>query len=228
MIKGDTARGKLIILDTVKKFADLMHKKQASLFDDVVRRYSLAGGSILGLAHTNKHRSAKDKLIYAGTSDIVEDFDCSYMIDGIEDRCGTRVVRFDYIKRRSGGAAYATYSYSSLDEDDYLARVLSVQEVDGSAYDPKRAAPDWSEESIIETLELAIQHTKPPTKMAVLQNASKATNLSRQRVRDVLELHTGDDPTEHRWQFTRSSHGRMIYSLLTRSDDGASTEVSAG
>jgi hypothetical protein len=229
MITDQSARGKLVILDTIKKVADLMNKKDASFFANLARKFVLAGGTILGLAHTNKHRSAKGKSIYAGTTDIIDDFDCAYMIDVVEDRCGTRVVKFENLKRRGGGVADAAYSYSSLEEDDYLARVLSVKEVDGSAYDPKRAPdPEWSEESIIETLELAIKHTNPPTKMAILHSASLATKLSRQTLRDVLELNTGDDPTEHRWQFIRGRHGRMLYSLLNRPDDPASTEDSAG
>jgi RecA-family ATPase len=70
MIDGGTAHGKLIILDTLKKFTDLMSKKDSATFGKVARRFAMSNGSIVALAHTNKHRGANQKLIYAGTSDF--------------------------------------------------------------------------------------------------------------------------------------------------------------
>lgn len=216
MIVDKSAKGTLIIIDTMKKLADLMSKKETSAFADVGRRFVGSGGTIVGLAHTNKHRSARGKLIYAGTSDIRDDFDCAYTLDCVGDRAGVRTVKFENIKRRGGGVSEATYSYSSMEDDDYLARVLSVKETDGSSFNKEHSpASEWSDEDIIETLELAIKHTKPPTKMALLDCASTATKLSREKVRVVLERYTGDDPTEARWQFIRGAHGKMLYSLHT-------------
>lgn len=52
-VKNDTARGTLVVIDTLKKFVDLMNKKQASDFANICRQYVAAGGTLLGLAHVN-------------------------------------------------------------------------------------------------------------------------------------------------------------------------------
>ena len=77
MTDGDTAKGVVVILDTLKKFTNLMDKGSSSEFGSLVRNFVMKGGSVIALAHTNKNPGADGKPIHAGTSDIVEDFDCA-------------------------------------------------------------------------------------------------------------------------------------------------------
>ena len=51
------AKGVIIILDTLKKFTDLMQKKEATQFGIISRGFVAAGGTLICLAHTNKHKS---------------------------------------------------------------------------------------------------------------------------------------------------------------------------
>jgi hypothetical protein len=76
----DEARGTLVIIDTVKKFTSLMDKRHSSEFADACRQYALRGGTILGLAHTAKNANPDGKLRYAGTTDLLEDFDSAYLL----------------------------------------------------------------------------------------------------------------------------------------------------
>ena len=73
-ISDDTARGKIIVLDTLKKFTDLMHKTKGSEFMKVAREFTLKGGTMIMLAHANKHRGMDGKIIAGGTSDISDDW----------------------------------------------------------------------------------------------------------------------------------------------------------
>jgi AAA domain len=75
------ASGKLIVVDTIKKVADLMDKRAMRKLGLDTRPFTMGGGALLLLAHTNKARGAKGELIYAGTSDLMEDVDCAYLID---------------------------------------------------------------------------------------------------------------------------------------------------
>jgi hypothetical protein len=75
------ARGKIIILDTLKKFTSLMDKKSCANFGIKIREFISHGGTIIALAHTNKNRSDDGKLIFEGTGDITNDVDCYYTID---------------------------------------------------------------------------------------------------------------------------------------------------
>ncbi|WP_153131422.1 hypothetical protein [Dechloromonas hortensis] len=101
MVASDQAKGVIVILDTIKKFTDLMDKTKASQFTKVIRQFVMKGGTVIGMAHTNKKLGANGKPIYGGTSDIVDDFDCAYTI--ATEECSNpaeKIVVFDNIKRR--------------------------------------------------------------------------------------------------------------------------------
>jgi len=69
LIMNDQAMGVILILDTLKKFTDLMDKRMSSRFSSVIRQFVLRGGTCISLAHTNKHRNSDGKPVYAGTTD---------------------------------------------------------------------------------------------------------------------------------------------------------------
>jgi hypothetical protein len=79
------------------------------------------------LAHVNKHRDADQKLQYSGTSDVVDDCDCAYMLDEIAVTTdGMKTVKFENIKSRGDVASTATYRYDAADGTIYKARLESV------------------------------------------------------------------------------------------------------
>jgi hypothetical protein len=84
MTEDGSARGKIIILDTMKKFTDLMDKRACTEFSRILRAFALKGGTVIGLAHTNKNAGVDGNPIHAGTSDIREDFDCAYIMKILE------------------------------------------------------------------------------------------------------------------------------------------------
>ena len=71
MADNANALGAVLILDTLKKFTDLMDKRTASQFGVAARGFISAGGTLIALAHTNKHVGTDGKAIYSGTSDIL-------------------------------------------------------------------------------------------------------------------------------------------------------------
>lgn len=96
MIKQDTARNQVLIIDTLKKFTNLMHKDDAREFGNLVRQFVMKGGTVVALAHGNKNLDADGKVVYSGTTDIVEDFDTAYTINTITSAEGSdkKVVEF--------------------------------------------------------------------------------------------------------------------------------------
>ena len=79
VVENNQACGIVIILDTLKKFVNLMDKGAASKFSKIMRRFVLKGGTVIALAHTNKKPGPDGKPVYGGTSDIVDDCDCAYI-----------------------------------------------------------------------------------------------------------------------------------------------------
>lgn len=114
MVERDTARGVVVILDTFKKFANLMNKDKASEFNQIIRQLVQAGGTAILLAHVNKHRGDDGKVVHAGTSDSVDDSDCAYLLDVVsEDASGMRTVKFENIKSRGDVEQEAFYQYNA-------------------------------------------------------------------------------------------------------------------
>ena len=85
----DTARGTLIIIDTLKKFTDPMNKKNSSDFGQICRQYVMAGGTIVALGHTRKNPKADGTPQYQGTTDVLEDFDAVYIAQLMKPKAGT-------------------------------------------------------------------------------------------------------------------------------------------
>ncbi|MBK6928404.1 MAG: hypothetical protein IPH15_13015 [Comamonadaceae bacterium] len=102
MIEDNSVGGAIVILDTLKKFTNTMDKTKSSAFAGVVRRFVMKGGTVVALAHTNKNPGADGKAIYAGTADIVQDFDCAYMLEAVSQHADPtmKVIEFTNIKRR--------------------------------------------------------------------------------------------------------------------------------
>ncbi|MCI5136998.1 MAG: hypothetical protein D3922_00975, partial [Candidatus Electrothrix sp. AR1] len=55
-IEAKTVDGKIIVIDTYKKFTNTMDKESQSRFNEVVRQFVTLGGSVIVLTHVNKNR----------------------------------------------------------------------------------------------------------------------------------------------------------------------------
>ena len=129
MIAEDLARGKVLIIDTFKKFTQPMSKAETSAFTDVIRRFVLKGGTLLCLSHTNKNPGTDGKNQFAGVNAIIDDLDSVYVIDVKTDpNADRRIAIFSNKKRRGNSPDTATYSYAAAPDIAYLDRLASVQE----------------------------------------------------------------------------------------------------
>lgn len=214
MIGNGSAHGKLLILDTFKKFTQLMSKVETSKFTHIVRRFVLAGGSLLCLAHTNKSQDAQGRNVFAGVSDIIDDLDCAYVLDVKPDRDGKRIVQFTNKKRRGNNPDSITYAYAPNPELSYLDRLTSVHEtqesgeLDDTAFDHR-----ISDEEALQTLALYIRHGPNRGKMALVRATADHLNIPKNRALRLLEDNTGVDPVIHLWRFVVRARGRHSYEL---------------
>jgi hypothetical protein len=199
LVEQDAARGKVLILDTVKKFTDIMDKKRGSDFGEVVRQFVSHGGSVIMLAHTNKHRDGDGKLVHAGTSDIVDDADCAYMLDVIETdaQTGERTVMFENFKSRGDVVPQAVYRYDASQGVTYYDRLKSVTAVSdderrkvearsaaASRLEKNRDAVDTIKEVLREGVTL---------KSEIVDEANERSGIGKNKLRAVLKAHTGSD-----------------------------------
>jgi hypothetical protein len=89
------------------------------------------GGTVIQLGHVNKHRDDDKKVVYAGTTDLVDDADCAYTLDTLSEdpATGIRTVRFENFKSRGDSIREAIYQYNYADGTKYHERFESVVEV---------------------------------------------------------------------------------------------------
>lgn len=216
MIEQGTAKGVVVILDTLKKFVDTMSKTNTSEFTKVIRRFTLKGGTVVALAHTNKNKSPDGKSKYAGTSDVLDDFDCGYVVDKIDRSLDPSevFVEFENVKRRGSVAATAVYKYNAQQGLSYNEILLSVSKVRDDELAPiLRSIEIHSDAPIIAALKATILEGID-SKMKLLKEVAARTGSSGHCVGDVLEKYAGNDPQLHYWQFSKGARGKQTYSLL--------------
>ncbi|WP_298220751.1 AAA family ATPase [Halothiobacillus sp.] len=218
MARQGTASGKIIVLDTLKKFTDLMDKTNASEFMTTARAFTQAGGSMVLLAHTNKNRDAEGKVIAGGTSDIIDDADCVYLLDEIGMIPGQKTVLFENLKARGDVAKKAAYSYSVERGLSYRQLVDSVESLDDQTVQKAAQERDQQEARLrdqpaIEALSEAIR-LGFVSRTVLLDEAKNHCGLSRPRLAKVLDAYEGGalEPGKQ-WRMKRGADNRHIYEL---------------
>ena len=80
------ADGKIVVCDTLKKFAPVLNKGDMRDVLHVFREFAAAGGTVILLGHCNKHRSMDGRLIYEGVGDLKSDVDNMFGLDPVNDK----------------------------------------------------------------------------------------------------------------------------------------------
>ena len=220
LITTDDARGKIIVLDTVKKFVDLMRKDRASLFGTNVRQFVSNGGTVIMLAHVNKHPDDDGKPIFAGTSDLVDDADCAYMLDVLADdkATGTRTVKFDNFKSRGDVAHEAVYEYDAGKGVTYQRRLDSIRAVGDQERD--KAKSRKRTEANLERNRDAVEALKESIREGVtrktelVKDAHERSGIPKARIKKALADHTGNKVDEAQfWHLRIEGKNAHIYQL---------------
>jgi hypothetical protein len=224
MIENDQAHGVIVILDTLKKFVNLMDKIKSSSFTTVIRQFVMKGGTLIALAHTNKNPGRDGKPVYAGTSDIIDDFDCAYTLAPVTSQAGSgeKVVEFENKKRRGNVVPSAGYSYSIEHGMPYVEILLSVQPVDATQLVPLKQAEQIRSDAEVITSVIACIGEGVNTKMKLAEAVAKRAGVSKRAALQIIEKYTGDDPAQHQWAYSLQERGAKVYALLdhTPSDQG--------
>lgn len=218
MIDNNRASGVVIILDTLKKFVDLMNKSEASRFNNLVRQFTVKGGTVIGLAHTNKNPGQDGKPKFAGTSDVVDDWDCSYTIAPVSNDSGIKVVEFENIKRRGNVVEQIAYQYNSTSNQSYESLIQTVGIVDELNLIALRQQEKLrSDAELIEVVKDCIQQGIN-SKMKLAREVANQAQVSRQKAIDLIEAYTGPDPEKHQWHFKKGERGVHQFEVLLPKD----------
>ena len=216
-VEDGSARGRLVIIDTLKKFTDLMDKKRTSEFGQVCREYVMAGGTIVALGHTRKSPKADGSPQYQGTTDILEDFDGVYVAELMTDsgRKDRRVVQFNMEKKRADSPNVVAYAYADELGISYDEKLASVEPVDPEDFTPDRKG-DYGVDIVKVTVTIAgiIGDGFAGGKGALADATAAACGISKRKAIRIIEEKTGSTSGVHIWNTRTGEHNTQIYRLL--------------
>ncbi|MBT4035773.1 MAG: AAA family ATPase [Candidatus Marinimicrobia bacterium] len=214
MAADGNCTGVVIILDTAKKFVDVMDKRSSSIFSTRLRQFVKKGGTVIVLAHTNKRPDKNGQGIPGGTSDLLDDADAGYVLNVIDDdQDGKRkVVQFAEVKSRGGQDHCTTFQYSTAKGITYEQRLCSVERLTDER---QKAIEDdrirQQDQSAIDAV-MRLIAKDVTTKMDLVKHTSTETNLSHAKIKEVIERYVGE-----LWQFRTEARGKQVFSLITPS-----------
>lgn len=221
LVTEEQARGVTIILDTLKKFTDLMHKKEASEFGIIGRNFVSSGGTLICLAHTNKHKNSEGKSVYSGTSDIRDDSDCAFIIDKIESSIFDYEIVVEFVNDKARGDVVdrVSFMYSKKIGQSYLELIESVKRIDDKKLNEKKALALQKkkldeDQELIDAVHKMIT-TGITTKSSLIKSVWAETGIPQNRIRKILADRSGNNyMLGDRWQVKVGAHNKNEYTLL--------------
>ncbi|MDP3322007.1 MAG: PriCT-2 domain-containing protein [Hydrogenophaga sp.] len=219
MIENNQAHGVIIILDTLKKFTDVMDNTKSSIFTGVMRAFAMNGGTVIALAHTNKNAGKDGKPIYGGVSSIMNDIDCAYTIAQVTADNGEKIVEFNNTKRRGNVVQNAAYSYSIGNNIPYDELLLSVQLVDETQLGALKNAEEIKSDAEVIQVALVCINEGLNTKMKLAFAIAERAGISKGNAIKLIDKYTGNDAMTHIWSFSVAARGAKIFTLLNSVTD---------
>lgn len=223
MISNESAKGKVIILDTLKKFTNIMDKSVGTKFGVAIREFISHGGTVIMLAHVNKHKDSDGKVIYSGTSDVTDDVDCFYTLQVVNGTSSGKTVQFVNGKSRGDVVKSATYSYSEAENQTYEELLDSVRPVLESTLKEQQKsnhilASLKEHEEVITAISESIR-SGIINRTELITSVSKIVFKSKSAVKEILMTHTGlNYHSGHRWAFTTGEKNAHTYTLISEPD----------
>jgi hypothetical protein len=234
LTKDKQAMGQVIILDTLKKFTDLMDKTASSDFGKLARTFVGAGGTIIALAHTNKNKDDEGKGVAGGTSDIMDDCDCAFLIEGRGPDGHNKYKAIFYNRKARGDVAQkVAFQYSKLDGCTYEQLLSSVAilgkkeaKAEDEAHKLQQAIRD-DEETVLAILE-ALGEKELLTK-DILAHVTEETAISHARAKKALLKWKGEDYAQgHRWTVRSGDKSKKHYTRLANPIDAFIDQLVVG
>lgn len=217
-VEDGTAMGSVLILDTTKKFVDLMNKSRGADFGAVLRSFALKGGTVIGLSHVNKHKTADGKSVYSGTSDLVDDADCAYYLNDGGTSDGYKTVIFENFKNRGDVAHEASYKYRCDSSVPWMEKLNSIRSLNEDEIASAKAQMAMSESLFKdrEAIDAIVSEisAKPMNQGELTSTLNERFAIGRRETIRILERYAGDNVRYGRfWSRVKGDNNATIITL---------------
>ena len=82
----------VLVLDTLKKFTDMLNKRDVKAFFELMRQLSTLGATVILLGHANKYRDKAGCLVFEGVGDVKSDTDAMIFFERMKSPDGGQDV----------------------------------------------------------------------------------------------------------------------------------------
>ncbi|MBU3606873.1 AAA family ATPase [Polynucleobacter nymphae] len=170
----------VFIMDTLKKFTEVIQKSDAKEFYKLLRKLTVKGATVILLGHSNKYRGEDGKQVYEGTADLRNDVDNLIYLNSVKNEGTNRLeittqpdkIRADYKPR----SFFINLSDRSVEETDEVVQILDKE---------RQQALKYAKEAIA---------NGTTTKVAIAEFIKDKTSFGKNRLLRFLD------------EFTRGSH----------------------
>lgn len=196
--------GKVLFLDTLKKFTEVISKSRAKEFYKLLRQLTALGMTVVVLGHTNKYSAADGKPVFEGTIDLLSD--CDELIYLIPDKRpdGSLIVSTEPSKAR-GKIEPITFEIApnrNVNRSDYV-----------DVLDTKKKAIQFENDSdAIERITEALRNGK--RSQSGIVESLKDHRINAKRTRAVLKRYAHLNAYRQLWREERAFQGNKLYYSL--------------
>ena len=197
----------IIVLDTLKKFGDLMNKNKAKQFNTLLRTLTTKSITVICLAHTNKYDDKDGKPIFEGTGDLRNDFDELIYLIPVTNPDGTITVSTKTDKHRAN-IQDVTFVISADREVNVLDRhvdTLAINEWQMNLADD------------LPVINFILEHINQISKTATELRTIAIDNdikYSRNRLDKVLKRYSAGNSPDPKWTPSPASTTGIKYGVI--------------
>ena len=195
----DDLTNKLYVIDTLKKFVDLMGKSSVKAFMKRLRKLCNKGATFVLLAHTNKHKTNEGLPVYEGVGDVKSDCDELIYLLPQDNNDGSKTVTTLLDKTR-GPLEPITFTIApdrSVSQSGYVDLVM----------ENRRKADD----SIVQTISRVLEAGSKVQKDIVVDCQSQG--IGKRQTMRVLNYYS--EGAMQLWSKTKGENNSWVYELIS-------------
>ena len=206
LAEGDLSKT-VIVLDTLKKFGDLMNKTKSKQFNSLLRTLTTKGITVICLAHTNKYNDSDGKPIFEGTADLRNDFDALIYLIPVSNPDGSITVSTKIDKSRAN-IHEMSFTINAHREVTVLPNYINTLAI--SEYQKNLADDQAAIKFILEQISPISKTATELRAVAIL----KDIRYSRTRIETVLKRYCAGSSPDPQWTASPASTNGFKYGVI--------------
>ena len=176
----------VFVLDTLKKFTDMLNKRDVKAFFELMRQLSTLGATVILLGHANKYRDKAGCLVFEGVGDVKSDTDAMIFFERMKSADGGQDVT-TVVDPDKGAKVRGIYKQVSFHIDQARVVTLNKNIVPVPDYsDASDTKIRRSTDEIYEQLREYLADQAEPVNQKQITDALQGPGVSYSALRKVL------------------------------------------